>query len=123
MAAISFVVGLRWGVVGVAIAYTIEQYLQAGPIFTISFRLIDLKVRHFFAQLRSIMVATVILGIVAFVVRISLEKLGFAQDITILAIVTATSLLSYSLLIFLLDREFITETMWLIGQLRSSHGE
>jgi O-antigen/teichoic acid export membrane protein len=123
MAVISFAVGLRWGVVGVAIAYTVEQYLQAGPVYAISFRLIDLKVRHFFARLWSIMVATLILGIVAFVTLIALEQLGVTQDLTILAIVTAVSLLSYALLVFLLDRELVTGTLILLGQLRSAHGE
>jgi O-antigen/teichoic acid export membrane protein len=123
LAVISFAVGLRWGVVGVAIAYTIEQYLQAGPVYAITFRLIDLKVRHFFAQLWSIMVATLILGIVAFVTLIALEKLGVTQDITVLAIVTAVSVLSYSLLIFLLDKELVTGTIILLGQLRSAQGE
>ena len=123
MAVVSFAVGLRWGVMGVAIAYTIEQYLQAGPVYAITFRLIDLKVRHFFARLWSIVVATLTLGIVAFVTLIALEKLGVTQDITILAIVTAVSLLSYSLLVFLLDRELVTGTVILLGQLRSAHDE
>jgi PST family polysaccharide transporter len=123
MAATSFAVGLRWGVVGVAIAYTIEQYMLAGPVYAITFRLIDLKVRHFFARLWSIVVATLTLGIVAFVTLIALEGLGVTQDMTILTIVTAVSLLSYSLLIFLLDKELITGTMLLLGQLKSAHGE
>ncbi len=120
LAAISFAVGLRWGVEGVAIAYTIEQYLQAGPVYAIAFRLIDLKMRHFFARLRSIIIATLIVGMTAFVIRISLEKLGVTHDLTILTIVTFASLLCYLLLIFFLDRELISGTVSLLGQLRSA---
>jgi O-antigen/teichoic acid export membrane protein len=54
---ISFAVGLRWGVLGVAIAYTIAGYLLAYPAFAIPFRLIDLKVKDFLAKLWSIMLA------------------------------------------------------------------
>ena len=39
---ISFVVGLRWGVEGVVIAYTVAIYLKAYPVFAIAFRLIDM---------------------------------------------------------------------------------
>jgi PST family polysaccharide transporter len=122
-AAISFAVGLRWGVEGVAIAYTIETYLVAYPIFAVTFRLIDLKIRFFIAKLWSIMLATLILGILAFLLRISLEKLGVTQSVTVVAIVTAASLLSYSILIFLLDRELFTGTVKLLALLKSGHHE
>jgi PST family polysaccharide transporter len=119
IALISFAVGLRWGVEGVAIAYAIASYLLAYPGFAIPFRLIDLKVRHFAAQFQSIILATLTLGIIAFLTSISLERLGVTQDLTILAIVTLASLLSYSAVIFVLDRELFTESVRLLGQLRS----
>jgi len=117
--AISFAVGLRWGVVGVAIAYTIASYSLAYPLNAVPFRLIDLKVRHFFAYLLPIVLATLIFGVVAFLVRIFLEEFGVTQDVTILVIVTVASLFSYSVLLFVLDRELFTETVRLLGQLRS----
>jgi O-antigen/teichoic acid export membrane protein len=120
---ISFAVGLRWGVEGVVIAYTIAAYLLAYPIFAVAFRLIDLKVRYFLAQLRSIVLATLILGITAFLLRISLEKLGLTQDLIMLAIVTALSLLTYSVLMFLLDKELFIGIVGLLGQLRSADSE
>jgi O-antigen/teichoic acid export membrane protein len=117
---ISFAVGLRWGVEGVALAYTIACYSLAYPTFAIAFRLIDLKVRHFSAQLQSIIIATLTLGIIASLTSISLAKLGVTQDLTILAIVTLASLLSYSVVIFVLDKELFTESVRLLGQLRST---
>jgi PST family polysaccharide transporter len=117
---ISFVVGLRWGVEGVVIAYTIASYLIAYPVSAIAFRLIDLKVKDFFAKLWSIVLATLILGIVAFLLRISLEKLGVTQNVIILAIVTAVSLLSYLALVFVLDRELFTGMVGLLAELRSA---
>jgi len=117
---ISFAVGLRWGVEGVVIAYTIASYLMVYPVLVIAFRLIDLKMNDFFAKLRSTVLATLILGIVAFLLRISLEKLGVTQNVIILAIVTAVSLLSYLALIYVLDRELFTGALDLLAQLRSA---
>jgi O-antigen/teichoic acid export membrane protein len=119
-ACISFVVGLHWGVLGVAIAYTIATYFSAYPYLAISFRLIDLKVKDFLAKLPSIVLATLIFGVIAFLVRISLERLDVTQDAIILAIVTAASLLSYSALVFVLDRELFTGTVGLLAELRSA---
>jgi O-antigen/teichoic acid export membrane protein len=121
--AVAFIVGLNWGVEGVAIGYTISSYLVAYPIFAVAFGLIDLKVRYFIAKLSPIILATLTLGIIAFLFRISLERLGITHDVTILVIVTVASLLCYSVLVFLLDRELFTETVELIRQLISGHSE
>jgi O-antigen/teichoic acid export membrane protein len=121
--AIAFAVGLRGGVEGVAIAYTIASYLLAYPVFAVAFRLVDLKVRHFLAKLRPIILATIAFGIIAFLLRASLERLGNMQDVTIIVIVTAASLLSYSFFVFVLDRRLFTETMTLLRELRPSHSD
>ncbi len=120
---ISFVVGLRGGVEGVVLAYTVAIYLIAYPIFAIAFRLIDLKVRHALAPLWSVTLAALTLGIVAYLLQILLEKLGVTQDFAILAIVTAASLLSYSAALFLLDKELLVGIVRLLGQLRSADSE
>ena len=117
---ISFVVGLRGGVEGVVIAYTIATYLVAYPVFAIAFRLIDMKVKYFLAKLWSVALAALTLGIVAFLLEISLGKLGVTQDLIILAIVTAASLLVYSVALFLLDKELFIGIVRLLDQLRSA---
>jgi hypothetical protein len=63
--------------------------------------------------------AALTLGIVAFLLQISLEKLGVTQDLVILAIVTAASLLTYSVVLYLLDKELFIGIARLLGQLRS----
>jgi PST family polysaccharide transporter len=121
--AIAFAVGLRWGVEGVAIAYTIASYLLAYPVFAIAFRLVDLKVRYFIAKLSPIILATLAFGIIAFVIRTSLVELGITHDVTIVVIVTAASLLIYSFLVSVLDRELFTETVRLLRQLRPGYSD
>jgi O-antigen/teichoic acid export membrane protein len=117
---ISFVVGLRGGVEGVVIAYTIAIYLAAYPVFLVGFRLIDMKVKQALVPLWPVTVAALMLGIIAFVVQISLEKLGVTQNLTILAIVTAASLLIYSVVLFLLDKELFIGIVRLLGRLRAT---
>jgi hypothetical protein len=119
----SFVVGLRWGVEGVATAYAIATYLLAYPAFAVAFRLIDLKVRHFLTQLWSIMLATLALAITTFIIRIALERPGVTQDAIILGIVTVASVLSYSVFVFILDRELFTGTLRLLSELKGSRGK
>jgi PST family polysaccharide transporter len=116
---VSFVVGLPYGVEGVVIAYTVAIYLKAYPVFAIAFRLIDMTVRYALAPLWSVTLAALTLGIVAFLLQISLEKLGVTQDLTILAVVTAASLLTYSVVLFLLDKELFSGIVRLLGLLRS----
>jgi O-antigen/teichoic acid export membrane protein len=117
---IAFVVGLRWGVEGIVIAYAIASYLTAYPVFAVSFRLIDLKVKHALAPLWPVTLAALTLGIGAFLLQLSLAKLGVTQDLIILAIVTAASLLIYSVVLFLLDKELFIGIVRLLGQLRSA---
>jgi O-antigen/teichoic acid export membrane protein len=121
--AISFAVGLRWGVIGVAAAYTIATYSLAYLGFLIPFRLIELKVSYFFAQLKTIILATLILGAITLSVRVYLEKLGGMPQVVILIIVTALGLLSYLGLMYVLDRELFIGTVKLIGELRASRSE
>jgi CHASE2 domain-containing sensor protein len=78
-----------------------------------------LKVRDALATLWSVTLAAITLGIVAFLLRISLERLGVTQDLIILAIVTAASLLVYSVVLFLLDKELFIGIVRLLGHLRS----
>ena len=120
---ISFVAGLRGGVEGIVIAYTLASYMTAYPVFAIAFRLIDMKVKYALAPLWSVALATLTLGIVAFLLQISLEKLGVTQDLVILAIVTAASLLTYSVIIFLFDKELFVGIVQLLRQLRSADSE
>jgi PST family polysaccharide transporter len=120
---ISFAVGLRGGVEGVAIAYTIATYLTAYPLLAIAFRVIDMKVRFMLAKLWSVTFAALMLGVIAFLLRISLEKLGVTQDLAVLAMMTAASLLTYSITLFLLDKELFVGIVQLLSELRSADRE
>lgn len=116
---VSFIVGLRGGVEGIVIAYTIALYLTAYPIFAIAFRLVDMTVKYALAPLWSVTLAALTLGLVAFLLQVSFAKLGVTQDLTLLVIMTAAGLLSYSVVLFLLDKELLIGIVRLLGQLTS----
>ena len=78
-----------------------------------------MKVKDALAPLWSVTLAALTLGLVAFLLQISLEKLGVTQDLTILAVVTAASLLTYSVVLFLLDKELLNGIVRLLGLIRS----
>lgn len=78
-----------------------------------------MKVKEALAPLWSITLAAFTLGIVAFLLQISLGKLGVTQDLIILTVVTAASLLIYSVVLFLLDKELFIGIVRLLGHLRS----
>jgi len=50
---IAFLAGLRWGIVGMAVAYAIASFLLSYPSFWIPFRLVDLKFVQLLRVLRS----------------------------------------------------------------------
>ena len=82
-----------------------------------------MNAKYALATLWSVTMAALTLGIVAFLLQISLEKLGVTQDLTILAIVTAASLLVYSVVLLLLDKELFIGIVKLLRQLRSADRE
>jgi PST family polysaccharide transporter len=113
---ISFVVGVRSGVIGVAIAYAIAVFLLAYPSFAIPFKLIDLKIKDFFAPLTSVTLATLASGIVGFSVRFFFEELAGVPNVIVLVVVVVTGLASYLGLLFVLDRNLFTTAFHLISE-------
>jgi len=103
--AISFAIGLHWNLEGVAVAYAIAGYIIAYPGFFIAFKLINLKFSYFLLQLKSIILATFTLGVIAFTFRVTLEAFSGLTGASILVTVTAISALTYLGLIYALDRD------------------
>jgi len=62
---LAFIVGLSWGIVGVAVAYAVATFLLAYPNFAIPFRLFDLPIRALMQTLwPSLMYALIMVGVV-----------------------------------------------------------
>jgi len=72
----SFVVGLRWGIEGVAICYAIVWALLMVPGFAIPFRLVGLSGSKFFGALWPILQASLVMAAVAWLWLLGLYRAG-----------------------------------------------
>ncbi len=118
LTAFGFVIGLRWDVEGVAIAYAIVTFLLAYPSLAIPFKLIDLKFSHFVRQFDSISSATIGMGGIVFALRFLLQDtLGTANWITLISTV-ALGVASYTGLLFIFDRMIYREVFQLLRHLK-----
>lgn len=70
---LAFVVGLPWGIVGVAVAYATANLILAYPGFAIPFRLIDLKVRKLASELLRPLVCSLVMLLVVVGLRVVLS--------------------------------------------------
>lgn len=95
----SFIVGLPWGIRGVAVGYLIANLLLVYPAFAVPFRLIDLKMRDFLRPLWPILAFSIVM---LATVRILGSLLRFSKPATQLATLVLVGVLVYCLLLFLL---------------------
>jgi len=121
--AAAFIIGLRWDVEGLTIAYAIAELLLTYPSFAIPFKLINLKVSYLFKQLNRIVLATLVMGIIVFSLRLFLENILMASDWVTLIACVVTGIVSYVGVLFLMDRSLYQEIRRLLGYLKSSPGE
>lgn len=116
--ALGFVVGLRWGVEGVAAGYATTSYLLIYPGLAIPFRLVDLKIRHFMRQLVMIFISSGVMGITVLGTRYLLEKAGMRSEMLLLLLCVAVAIVTYSAVLYLLDRTILPEVLNLLKQAR-----
>jgi PST family polysaccharide transporter len=69
---VSFVIGLRWGVVGVAAAYGVAQLLLAYPACAIPLDLVGLRVSDLLRAVARPLAASAIMGVVLVVARLAM---------------------------------------------------
>jgi PST family polysaccharide transporter len=72
----SFILGLRWGIMGVAVCYSIVWVLLMVPMFAIPFHLVGIKFRDFYRVLSPIVRATIAMAAVAALCLQGLRRIG-----------------------------------------------
>jgi len=117
---VSFIIGLRWNVEGVAIAYAMATVLLTYPCLAIPFRLINLKISHLFKHLTLTLLATLGMGGIVFALRLFLKDSLEVSDLTTLILAVAVGVVSYAGLLFILDRALYREVSQLLRQLKPS---
>ncbi|BCU11903.1 MOP flippase family protein [Microcystis aeruginosa] len=110
---IAFVIGLQWGIVGVAAAYAIASFCLTYPCFAIPFRLINLPVRDLGAVLwRPLVASLIMLGlllVVGFLLPANLAS-GWVLGISV-----PIGCITYLLASWWLNRKQIQQLFDMIG--------
>ena len=104
----SFFIGVRWGVIGVAVAYALANLILIGPELAISFRLIGLPITDLLRSLRGVFLGSVLMAVLVAVVRYTLLA-AHVESHLVLAISIATGLLAYGAWLWATNAEAIQE--------------
>lgn len=96
---LSFFIGLRWGILGVAVSYTITWMLLMYPGFEIPFRLVELRQRDFWYALWPCLQASIGMALAAAGCLYGLKAAGVSQPLAQLLPTVITGALVYTLLL------------------------
>jgi O-antigen/teichoic acid export membrane protein len=113
---LSFVIGLNWGVLGVAAAYGIVFMLLVYPSFAISFSLIDLRVRQLTDVLWRTLICSLLMAAVVFFVSYTIPwdgSAGWPMLWLVLLIQVALGVICYLTFTWMFNREQMM-TLWLM---------
>ena len=106
---LAFVVGISYGVVGVAAAYAGAMLILIYPSFAIPFRLIDLSMRSFLSALRPALICSVSMGLV--VLSVSMLLPAGLSAVSTLALLVASGLIVYLVLSWHFNSEQTREVL------------
>ncbi len=113
-----FVIGLQWGVVGVAASYAVASLALLYPSFAIPFRLIDLAFRDLLRALRGVAAASLIMA--ASLVAVQLLLPGGLSPAAVLLVTVPLGAAIYLGAVLLLDRGTVLSV---IRALRAAQAE
>lgn len=89
----SFIIGLKWGITGVAVGYLIANLITIYPGLLIPFNLIDLKVKSFLLSFRRTFLISLIMSLFIYIIKKSL--FNYMTSIELLIVLIVLSLLFY----------------------------
>jgi PST family polysaccharide transporter len=104
----AFLIGIKWGVTGVACSYLIAYLLMLLPALYFPFKLIGLRVWTFFCELSGIFWVSLIMTTVIVCIRFFLHTVNRTANLPLLILL---GVLVYSLLIYRLKKDFLIEIL------------
>jgi O-antigen/teichoic acid export membrane protein len=107
--AIAFLIGLHWGIVGVAAAYAIATFIILYPSFAIPFRLIDLKFIQLLNALRLPFLNSSLMFVVLVIIGINLRT--WSSNVVKLILSVMLGIVVYATVSWLTNREQLNE-LW-----------
>jgi len=102
-----FLIGLNWGVIGVAISYLIASIILLYPVFAIPFKLIELKVITFTKIFTNVFFFSFLMGIIVIIGKELLIK--FFNSTIVLIVLAVLGSIIYILLNILFNKKEIFE--------------
>jgi len=114
---IAFVIGLRWGIIGVAVSYAIASFILFYPSFAIPFRLVEIKFVQLLKILRPSFLNSSLMLVVLVLFIIDLPS-SFSDSVMLIMCVTV-GVAIYLTASWLTNREQLKELWELAGQRES----
>ncbi len=111
-----YVVGLRWGVVGVALAYLLRTVLLVYPGLAIAFRLIELKVRSLTVALWPTLAISLGMLLLVWLARVWLNRLAITTPWLICCVIIPLGALTYGVLLLWVKPPVLGDLMKLLPQ-------
>ena len=115
---VSFILGLRWNIEGIAISYVIAGLILTYPNFAIPFKFINLKFTHFVKQFKLIFFASMGMGVIVYASNIFMDSMLVVNDPIILVVAIFTGIISYLSILFILDKPLCCEILSLFKRLK-----
>lgn len=113
-----FIVGLKWGVIGVALSYLITNLLFLYPVFAIPFKLIDLRFTDFSKTFTRTVLTVLLMCIVTISVNLFLD--GFYGSVTKLIILIMVGSVSYLIFSRIFNWDKISDLLSIWNQYRNT---
>jgi PST family polysaccharide transporter len=111
---IGFVIGLRWGIVGVASAYAIVYLLVTYPMFAVPLRLIDLTMADLARAVRRPLLCSLLMMAAVLALRLLLP--ASLPQAVVLALGVAAGVLVYALASWYLNGALVRELLSILRQ-------
>jgi len=102
-----FVIGVNYGITGVAISYLITTFILLYPVFAIPFKIIQQKFIVFINSFLKIIISSIIMSVLIYLFRyLILFNLDYIEQLVLLILI---GLLGYLTFMILMDRKRITD--------------
>ena len=109
----SFLVGLRWGILGVATAYAIATLVLVLPNFVIPFRFIGLRLSDFLVALMRPLAASFLMAVALLAIR---QAVANWPPLTELQVLLATGVIGYVAATWGVNRAQLRQVLALVGR-------
>ncbi len=103
---LGFFIGLRWGVIGVAVSYLITNLLLLYPVFSIPFNLIDLSPFTFFRSFTNTLISTFTMLITLFIISLLIINVNPMFKVAVLLI---SGVITYFIISLKINKEHFSD--------------